>query len=164
MFTFGFVTSVSRDDVLEDSYKVWTERKEGLQKIVRDPECPDRSAEQMSRWFQKYYGDSFVCFRELLERENAILRQICPKNLQKRNNSLVQQGRTNADRMAEFLSQKNPWFTKGAGELMLRRFFDMFAMQKLGYDGCEEEQTRLSFQIAKEFADGVIEQMGLVRY
>ncbi|AHA46067.1 hypothetical protein ISTM_169 [Insectomime virus] len=164
MFTFGFVSSVTRDDVFRDSYKVWTERKEGLQKIVRDPQCPDKSVEQMTGWFHRLYGDSSVCFRELLERENAILRQICPLNLKKRNESLVEQGRVNADRMADFLSQKNPWFTKGPGELMLRRFFDMFAMQRLGYTGCEEEQTRLSFQIAKEFADGVVEQMGLVRY
>ncbi|AEA07093.1 conserved hypothetical protein [Lausannevirus] len=164
MFTFGFVPSVTRSDVVRDSYRVWTERKEGLQKIVRDPKCSDSSVGQMSLWFQKYYGESFVCLRELLEREDAILRQICPKNLKKRNDSLIEQGRVNADRMAEFFSQKNPWFTVGMGELMLRRFFDMFAMQKLGYPECETEQTRLSFQIAEQFSDGLVEQMGLVRY
>lgn len=164
MFTFGFTSSVSRADVFRDSYRVWTERKEGLQKIIREPECSDSSIGQMSLWFRKYYGETFVCLAELLEREDAIIRELCPKNSKKRNESLLAQGRTNADRMVEFLSQKNPWFTKGVGELMLRRFFDMFAMQKLGYSGCEDEQTRLSFQIAESFADGLVEQMGLVRY
>ncbi|BAU80148.1 hypothetical protein A9K97_gp203 [Tokyovirus A1] len=160
MFTFGFVRTATHGGIFRDSYRVWTERKESLQKIVEGKEG-DCSIPKMTAWFSAFYPDYSHCFEEFLQREDAIisrLSQVEGKEFEK----LVAQGRTNAERMAEFLSQHNPWFLKGPGALMLQRFFDMFVMQKLGYQGCQDEQTRLSFQIAEEFAKGLVEQLGLV--
>nr|WRK65147.1 hypothetical protein MarFTME_102 [Marseillevirus futianmevirus] len=160
MFTFGFVRTATHGGIFRDSYRVWTERKESLQKLVEGKEC-DSSIPKMLSWFSTFYPGSVVCFEELLQREDAILSrlsQVDGKEFEK----LVAQGRTNAERMADFLSQCNPWFLKGPGTLMLQRFFDMFVMQKLGYQGCGDEQTRLSFQIAEEFAKGLVEQLGLL--
>lgn len=115
----------------------------------------------MEYFFLMVYGkEKISCLVELLERESVILARIASAN-RKQFPQLLDQGRTNSERLAKLFSDFNPYFTSGVGGQMLMRFFDMFAFQSIGEPGAEQEQFRLSFQIAKEFASGICEQLGL---